>query len=429
MKHTILAIAALLLLPAALAQVKISEVYVDPIGTESGGEAIELKNTGSSPIDISGYVIKTETAAADATIPGGSILAANAYYLIADAGWSTAKDNPAWPDANHMEAMTFTNSNAGVALLDAQGTTLDAVGWGTPADISPGLFEGTPVSSITPGMSLVRIQDTNDNQADFSTSDPNLQSSGTGGGSSNQTPNAISFAVTVLEPIIEIKNVSTFDEDQFTAGTQVYPIPNMKKNMTFVINVSDPDRVTSVEVRVNTKQAFANRSGNAFVAHIPMNFYDHAGTYDAVVYVSTVTSTKNQTITFEYIGMTAFALDTGTIGCEVTPGQHCEVSGDTSMNSTDHPTIQNIGNTNLNLKLHGEALVGSSGSIGVDSIKYYFSGDLTTIATLSSSPQLALVDMEYGAQELLDVSFLLDVPPNAAPGEYLSSIYVAAVSS
>ena len=41
-----------LLAPIVSANVVISQVLYDPIGTESGGEAIELRNEGSSAVDI-----------------------------------------------------------------------------------------------------------------------------------------------------------------------------------------------------------------------------------------------------------------------------------------------------------------------------------------------------------------------------------------
>ncbi|MFH1063594.1 MAG: lamin tail domain-containing protein [Candidatus Woesearchaeota archaeon] len=54
--------------------VVISEVLYDPIITETGGEAVEIYNPTAAPIDISGYVIRTESSATDATVPDGTLL-------------------------------------------------------------------------------------------------------------------------------------------------------------------------------------------------------------------------------------------------------------------------------------------------------------------------------------------------------------------
>ena len=58
----------------------ISQVLYDPIGTETGGEAVELYNPTDSAIDIGDHVIKTESSATDATIPSGTVLAAHTSH-------------------------------------------------------------------------------------------------------------------------------------------------------------------------------------------------------------------------------------------------------------------------------------------------------------------------------------------------------------
>jgi hypothetical protein len=165
------ALCALLTLPAAHAAVVISTVLYDPLGTESGGEAVELRNDGAT-LDIGGFVIATETSSADATIPAGTMLASGATYLIADTGWASLRDNPSWRDADHEETLTMANTDSGIALKDASGTIIDAVGWGDAAEIKQGLFEGAPAAEAEAGQALVRDGDTNNNRADFSASEP-----------------------------------------------------------------------------------------------------------------------------------------------------------------------------------------------------------------------------------------------------------------
>ena len=156
----------LLLVPLAVADVVIYQVLYDPVGTESGGEAVELKNTGSAAIDVSGWVLATESSAADATIPQNTILQPGETFLIADEGWDEGKDDDAWKSADYEEKITLRNSDSGVALV-ANDEVIDAVGWGEAQGIDGGLYEGSPASLVSPGMALLRMQDSDDNGQDF----------------------------------------------------------------------------------------------------------------------------------------------------------------------------------------------------------------------------------------------------------------------
>ena len=61
----------------AQAEVVIYQVLYDPVGTESGGEAVELKNTGDEPVDVSGWMIATDSSNHDATLPSNTLLLPN----------------------------------------------------------------------------------------------------------------------------------------------------------------------------------------------------------------------------------------------------------------------------------------------------------------------------------------------------------------
>lgn len=164
----------LLVIPFAHASVVISQVLYDPIGTESGGEAIELRNDGNEPANIGGWVIRTESSDSDATIPLNTVLQPSATFLIADEGWNSSRDNSSWKAADYEEKITLGNTDSGVALLTANGSVVDAVGWGAPANIDSGLYEGDPAQQVSAGMALARIQDTDDNSADFQPAKPSF---------------------------------------------------------------------------------------------------------------------------------------------------------------------------------------------------------------------------------------------------------------
>lgn len=154
MKTCAVFLAALLALSCVSADVVISQVLYDPIGTESGGEALELKNTGNAPVDISGWIITSQSSQKDAVLPKGAIIEPSASYLIADAGWSEKKDNAEWRSADHEETLTLGNSDSFVALMNGE-AVVDRVIWGAPDEVMAGI-EGP---NVKPGMALLRIED------------------------------------------------------------------------------------------------------------------------------------------------------------------------------------------------------------------------------------------------------------------------------
>lgn len=184
----------LLLLPAAYADIVINQVLYDPLSAESGGEAVELLNTGASAVDISGWVLKTESSDSDATIPAAVVLQPGQSFLVADEGWSSIKDNSSWKSADYEEKMTLGNSDSGIALM-FNSAVIDAVGWGDEEAIESGLFEGSPAVMVGVGKALLRTKDSNDNSQDFIETVPDFQEG---------IPVPVTANVTISAPVIEI---------------------------------------------------------------------------------------------------------------------------------------------------------------------------------------------------------------------------------
>lgn len=158
----------------------ISEVYADAY-SENNSEFVELFNPTDFDIDISGWDL-WDGNGVEAEIPAG-VIPAHGYFLVADGGWSTGRDDPGWPSADVEDEMALTNTNHGIALRDAADIVIDALGWGTPDPGEP--FEGTPIADPTgSGYSFERLpyQDTDDNSVDFFENpfiDVNPENSGT----------------------------------------------------------------------------------------------------------------------------------------------------------------------------------------------------------------------------------------------------------
>lgn len=200
----------LLFIPFVSAQVVIQQVLYDPVGSESGGEAVELKNFGDSPVDISGWVIATESSASDATLPDGSVISAGGVFLVADKGWSEKRDDLDWRLADLEEPITLGNSDGSVALFDGE-SVVDAVAWGVVEELESGLFEGSPASPVASGRVLLRLDDSNDNSVDFVES---LADFGAGIGVPVTADVSVSFSAVVIskslklapEGILSVKN-------------------------------------------------------------------------------------------------------------------------------------------------------------------------------------------------------------------------------
>ncbi len=184
----------LLLVPSAVAGVVINQVLYDPISTESGGEAVELLNNGVSAVDISGWVLKTESSDSDATIPAATVLQPGQAFLVADEGWNANKDDSSWKSADYEEKITLGNSDSGIALL-SNATIIDAVGWGDEEGIEESLFNGAPAIMVQVGKALLRTSDTNDNRKDFIEAMPDFQ---------DGIPVPITANVTISIPSIEV---------------------------------------------------------------------------------------------------------------------------------------------------------------------------------------------------------------------------------
>lgn len=439
----------ILLMPGlclAADNILISEVLYDPIGTETGGEAVELYNPTDSPIDIGDYAIATESSTTDAVIPTGTVLGAHTFYLVADAGWSAAKDNAGWAEADHEEAITLSNSDAGVALVHPNGTTIDAVGWGNPAGIGAGLFEGVPALPVTEGNSLRRVDldsDSNDNSVDFVESLPDLQNSSITTGTGLNSSESIILEVEVENKIPTVNSVIVLgDDDSMTAGVQIIPVPEGTKDVLVSAEITDPDGTEpsviatvagpSGEKNVTmTKTADINSTTMMFNATVQMMFYEDGGLYNVTVIASDAVSNGMSSAEFEYLSMAAVSIDASSLQfSDATLGGTAEILGDFALSTTDSPSVRNIGNTPLDMGLYGTDLADGAKNIGVSNIKYSFDNDFDSAlaGVLGTAMQTQSLGLANSADSVISLGFQLYVPPETQNGNYTGQVTIVAVS-
>lgn len=424
----------------------ITQVLYDPAGTESGGEAVELYNPAASSVNLSGWVLATETSPTDATIPQGSIICSGCYYLVADANWSGAKDNSSWPNADYEEAITMANTDAGVALKDSNGSVVDAVGWGNPAGIGAGLFEGVPHSGTGSGNSLVRktanssYVDTGNNSNDFADAAPGFRNSSSPPSAADANAEiGITIVVGGSGPVISSLAVLT-DDDGFLAGSQVSPAPGGSRIVNVEAIVMDSNGfsdIAAVTLAFNSasftmaKKAEVNSTAAVYNASFSLSSSFPAGNY-------TVTATaadnsglvSGSSATFEYLTMVAIEVDTTSLVLNAAPGLTYEAIGDKSGSTAANITVSNLGNVVLDFDVSSTNFTSGSGFIAASRLQYTFSGNYSdTIFAGNMSNTKARKDVNLGPAAALGLSLKLSVPLATSPGNYSGRISLVAVNS
>jgi Lamin Tail Domain len=160
-------------------QIQINELLPNPSGTDSGSEWVELYNSGSSAVDLSGWWLEAGTSAsggysADDLFPEGTTLAPGEWLLIGQADVVGAELSLGVTLGNDT-----TNADA-LRLVDCNGLTADTVIWGG-ANTEGWLDDlGMVAAAIAPvpveGASLERVEDgldTEDLSLDFAVADYN----------------------------------------------------------------------------------------------------------------------------------------------------------------------------------------------------------------------------------------------------------------
>lgn len=143
---------------------------------EACGEFVELRNDSSSAVDISGWQVMVHrpgfqssgTVERYHTVAAGAILQSGCHYLVATDLYAAVPGSP----SRDARSSCGINDNSGLALLRADGTTVDQVGM-SPESI---YREGSPLAAISNSAghgSYARTgADTDNNAADFTYRNP-----------------------------------------------------------------------------------------------------------------------------------------------------------------------------------------------------------------------------------------------------------------
>ncbi|MFH1063593.1 MAG: hypothetical protein V1729_00770 [Candidatus Woesearchaeota archaeon] len=348
--------------------------------------------------------------------------------------------------------MTISNSDAGVALIHPNGTILDAIGWGDPAGISAGLWEGTPATAVIAGNSLKRTDsdtDTDDNIADFAESIPDFKNSAWTVPPSTEQGPEITFEVSVSNNAPSVDSlIITGDEDNSTSGIQILPVPEGQKSVPITVQVSDPDgtaSISSVTAKITgpagpsihntiifTKIQDINSTTAEYAATIMMEFYDSPGEYNITITAQDQSSNTTSSAAIEYLSMAAIAVDVSALKFEgASLGGTTQITGDFALSTADAPTVRNVGNTHLDIGIYGTDLVDGTNSIGIGNIRYTFDNDFgsSLAGAISKTIQTKAIGLANEQDSVVSLGFQLFVPMTTSEGNYTGNITVVAVSS
>lgn len=255
----------------ASAEVVFQQVYYDPIGTESGGEAIELFNRGTESVDLSGWTIATASSARDVIFPDGTIIAPMKPLLIADEGWQEKKDNASWRSADIIQTMTLGNGASWTALKDTANRTIDVVGWGEDAEF----FQSAPALEVAAGNSLIRVSSSKDNQQDFIAAQADFNAG---------ILIPITADVSIRLPVIEVSESLSLKPE----GTLVVK-NNGNHDITVVVHLSDLQgksaRVPKEALEIEGGNSFTVRAGEEYRARVIVKQFEGivAGKYQGTL--------------------------------------------------------------------------------------------------------------------------------------------------
>ncbi|MCB9358457.1 lamin tail domain-containing protein [Candidatus Woesearchaeota archaeon] len=397
----------------AYADIYISEVLYNPFITESGGEAVELYNSGDEAMSLSGYTLATASSIADATFPDSAIIQPGGYYLIADSNWQEKKDFPTYASADHEESITMKNTDSGVALLDESGNVIDAVGWGDKNNIDQILYSIEPSNYSDNGYSLKRTSFTGNNNEDFISAEPELVNSA--GLSRDAATGALDLTIHVEDLSSYIQNISL----PFDIDNKISIFPGSVKQI--LLSFQSQENLDDIEVSFNGFSASPERNETHYYYVFSLDFHTSPGNYSFDILALHDGTEINSSVSVEILPVMAFSLDLSEINCY---DKSCIIDGDDDIYTTDKPTIRNIGNVPLDFNVYADNLTDGSNSLNTDNILFSF--DSSDKNPLHYEPKLYHVDLQ--PESTLPLFLEIDLPSDTVPGDYSTQIIFMGVS-
>ncbi len=323
------------------AQVVIEQVYPNPAGTESGGEAILLRNTAGNPVSLENWTLATMASARDVVFPAIT-LEPNQLFLVADTGWKEKRDDLAWREADLEETITLANEDGGIAIIDNAGNTVDTVGWGDPANMRTPLFMGIPAPTPPQQKALARVANSRNNAQDFIVAEPDFEAA-----------DVIVIVVTVANQTITINEVKILPDEQEKEGVQIAPPQSGQKRIIVKAAVDGDAALVAKLLNQTIELEQVNESSYEGFFLVDARF--PAGTYTIEV-IGENTSAK---ATFEYLPVKKVSIEKTQVSISTKAGQRA--SGSVIVQNKGNVPLKLetllVGNNSLNIEVSLDGLV------------------------------------------------------------------------
>ena len=123
--------------PPPAGNVMINEILANEPGSNTAGEFVEILNTGSGAVDISGWTLRDSTAVRH-TFAAGSVLSAGKAIVVFGATSAIPTGTPSAIGAS-TGSLNLGNSGDTVSVRDTGGTTVDTFTYGTSLSSTDGV--------------------------------------------------------------------------------------------------------------------------------------------------------------------------------------------------------------------------------------------------------------------------------------------------
>ncbi|KLO63475.1 nuclease [Dermacoccus sp. PE3] len=246
---------------AASSTVLVSEVFGG--GGNSGAplrsDFVELYNASGTAIDLTGWSVQYWSASGTSaqTTPLTGSVPAGHHFLVQEADGANTSA-AALPNADVTGRIPMSSSAGRVALVNADGATVDLVGWGNAA-----VAEGAPAPATSNTTSVARrseCTDTDDNASDFATGAPSPAGAAAGASlcSAVQPP---APSATTIQEIQGSSHLSPLRDQRVSGVAGV--ITATSRTGFWMQAPSDENDATSDAVFVYTRSAPAQSVGDA----------------------------------------------------------------------------------------------------------------------------------------------------------------------
>lgn len=305
MKKIIYLVIALILISNVFGELEISQVVYDAEGADEGQEFIEIFNSYNESINLDTYSLEYNSGENWEEIWTGdsSLMKSNSFYIIGEIN-----------ESNYYVELNMLNTRGAVRLLK-EGVEIDLLGYGESL-----IYLGLPAVDVASGKSLLRVDSTGYNFADFVESDILIR---------NYNEDVVK--INVLNSIPEVNNYSS-----------VF-VSDISKLSLEVTDLNGLDDLTKVEV--NCSNELVNLSYNSTI-----------GVNCVEDYSFRVWDLAEATEWFSVSNLEMFEI--GDIsGCNAIPGSNCLIE------------VEAKANVDLELNLSISSLIKGSSSIDVNSLK------------------------------------------------------------